>query len=401
MKINRYIFLCLTTVFFIGCTAEPVTEEESTVPVSNAAIPQTITDTEPEFDFSNGFASSEAAFAYLEGTWEILPKGSLRKAGSKVLTFTEDGMEMQLSDGYEGDYVSSSYQISEKSDRIHIAPKEIIGVTNAYNPAILQEEADMQFYACVIDGTDYLILRETGDASAYANLALTTDLKSEEGFWVFRRNVQNTREVQNTPKEIKDSFYGICWKNDTYTYVIQEMEPTEENDHLSLGYCENGHALDVAKYTLADKGTGKKGEILTNPQGVFVTVNEDGNITDIEVLTYLGDGFYQPIAPNENPLRIELVTNPKTEEIIELSDAEDRIYVSVETDQTVNQFQLFSVTEEVYAQESLMPDQKTVFALDKDGQYIFRFMDDSEVSHDYLLEINDQEQTLELIPYEW
>ena len=154
MKMNKYI-LFITAVFLIGCTAEPVHEEENTIPAPNNSIPQTIPEDEPEYDFSNGFSSADEAFAYMEGTWEILPKGSVRKAGSKVLTFTEDGLEMQLSDGYEGDYISSAYQIA--SDRIHIMPKEIIGVTNAYNPVILQEEADLQFYACIINGTDYLI----------------------------------------------------------------------------------------------------------------------------------------------------------------------------------------------------------------------------------------------------
>jgi len=397
MKMNKYI-LFISAVFLIGCTAEPVHEEENTIPAPNNSIPQTIPEDEPEYDFSNGFSSADEAFAYMEGTWEILPKGSVRKAGSKVLTFTEDGLEMQLSDGYEGDYISSAYQIA--SDQIHIMPKEIIGVTNAYNPVILQEETDLQFYACIINGTDYLIFREIGKTGSYAKYALTNELRSEEGFWVFRRNVQNTREPQKYNKKTKESFYGICWKTDTYTYTIQEMEPAEEKEHVSLKYCANGHALAVTDYDLAGEEVRKKGEILTNPKGVYITTNEDGKIIDIEVLKYLSNGFYQPVKPYENPLHAEL--NPKAKDSIALSDAEETVTVIVETDKPVNTFQILSLKEktEVFTQETFMPDQKLVFAVDKDIQYIFRFTDERGISHDYLLEINDQDKTITFTPYE-
>ncbi|MBO7703677.1 MAG: membrane lipoprotein lipid attachment site-containing protein [Solobacterium sp.] len=170
--------------------------------------------------------------------------------------------------------------------------------TDQYGDSMIIYSSDMQIITGSYYGGDYLFMRELGNGMSVLDSDMLGDkcMTGDNG-WVFTRDTYDPfpNDKENEQLKLKDgTYYAYCWLNDGKGYVLQEMDayPTTENwygeelNTLRIAYTDSEFSNIPVLYN---------SDVIPNvikPGLVKITVDENGTVTDIKDIKYMGYGAY-------------------------------------------------------------------------------------------------------------
>ena len=248
----------------------------------------------------------------LKGDWKIVPKGESysNEVSAVTLSFTEEGMRTK--DDIRGIDFLSYVEFSDLYDtgndqvtRMTVTPQEISGDLE-YQDQTLGQPVEYQVLYTVLGNDEVLAIRELGNGTSYFSAAaLVPDYQDPQYFWIFRREAEEPA-ADAINLHSGSTFYAFCWLRENDSVYLQEIgtTQTEENwydeyvDVLSLIMDYENHSTAV-RYPVAEEIQWRitpstaycKGSL--SPMLARVTTDENGTVTVLDYMDYLGYGYYE------------------------------------------------------------------------------------------------------------
>ena len=266
--------------------------------------------------YASGILSSEDLKLFLDGSWSLIPYGSLPgteppfatlsfdKATSRaeltILAEDKPKVFMEFSSEHLFDMLYPS------EDIIYLDVMDASEIIKKTSPLVLGTHNQFQILACRYKDDDIIALREVGNGTS--NLAmeiLTHDTMTQDGFWIFVRDGGTKSSVViNDAFDIAArykngtfyafrwvNFYGSCYLVPANVEVYEDVFWVDKVSVLRYSYANNGRSLINVFYDVEGfDAAGHEGSI--NPQLVEITVDEAGQITELKEHLYYSYGVY-------------------------------------------------------------------------------------------------------------
>jgi len=267
--------------------------------------------------YASANMNAETFREYLNGNWTLLNCGGIPQQGSDlgILSFDNASDTMTFSFLENNSYVTCSYtpeKIFEgqgnafANDYISVNVESASDSIRAKVPDLIDSAASFQVFTASVEGNDMLAVREIGNGYSVLGMEIFgLDTQSSEGTWVFMREGGSKSKLRITPeleaemRQKSTSFYALLWMDFNDSFYLQAVNTSQSEqifyeDPISvtdISYMNNGAAL----YALYYQVEGTEPGILDGgytPQLVYVTVNENSEITYIDLVPYIGMGLY-------------------------------------------------------------------------------------------------------------
>ena len=301
----------------------PADNSANTVPADNTAntVPE---DGLSEEDvrwltiYDSGALSESAMADFLEGKWDMIPNGDPKKSGtfgflefdkaSGMLSFTYNELDAKgfASCSCKPSHLIEGYGDPSVSDLLALKVESASDSVRNRAPALIDSTADLEIRTARVLGNDIITLREIGNGeSAFGMEVLLYDNQTQDGIWVFVRSSGSLSKFEKADKTEEDlivksgSFYAVRWMDYSDRYVLQRVDTRDFEEKFyeepiqvkSVMYTDTGNALYAASYNVKSASASEKNGIYA-PQLVYVTTDENGMITDCDLIPYFGFGLY-------------------------------------------------------------------------------------------------------------
>lgn len=258
-----------------------------------------IIEPEPFPETGNPIEIGDDIIAYLDGTWSLYAKDSqieleIDGNGWKAIVKDLDNdayikFNLWPFESYEGIEDAIRFDAYETSDYY----------TSTYGSNMAMFSSFMQYMTATYQGKDYLFLRELGngfsvlDGDALGDTNMVTDYG-----WLFTRERNNSFpgiEENDTLKFKNGDYYCFAWLRGSDSYLLQQVDIVENEE---TWYEDPIETIRIVKtenefYNICFLYNSETLPDSVNPGLVKVKIDENGFVTEIEDVEYLGYGAYR------------------------------------------------------------------------------------------------------------
>ncbi|MBR3296747.1 MAG: hypothetical protein IKI65_02790 [Firmicutes bacterium] len=379
--------------------AENITKEIEAPAAEPAPAQEPAAEPGPELPpqiYPDGYLEEEEMAGLLSGLWEFLPNGDIiRLEPYGFFSFGDEDRFAMFNTTDDAQSVSGTYALADifmegrgTWNELSFTVSEISEGYADARDILVGETTDLQFLTAQVEGVDALALRYLGNGDTYFSYnILQNDLQATDWFWVFEREPDEPRDIPtdeqyDAMRKKGETFYAFCWRDYGDRCLLQEMAviPYQEDwygemeDCLMYMYPANGHAFTAVPYEIEGmKDYAHSGEY--RPGLMRVTTDENGIVTELLPLRYLGYGVYSSEPEmngagddERNPGYYSEHDARFIGEWINPDEPTDRIYISEASPQTGG-YELFF---------SKYPDAEAYANIDGDGLYMNQMLVDGK-----------------------
>lgn len=384
---------------------QPVTPAEPPV-----AGPVQEPDPEPEHEpkpdfYGTAFSNSAEALAFLDGDWTLCMMGRLPVEGEPSTALKIDSMnkkaELVRDDGATVKMTieaGSLFEEDEYISQLTVVPYEASDGFTGWDDITWKNLEDyFQFLVCNIGDMDYLMLREPGNGmTVLADEGFGFNLMAGDYAWVLTRPAKEVpagMEENAAWREKESVFYAYRWFSSEDYVVLQALNGDEHTEDwygdpfsaVRIDCADNGHALRGVCYDLYERADRETYELGTavSPGLVRVETDEEGVVTDIEELEYVGYAVYLTGTPLTGRQTVHAdwehgqFGDTDRFDVFTATEAEHSTRVVMWTDKTVRNLTVYSLflkemsqegvpdweMTEVYRQDVLTPEKNLLLVL--------------------------------------
>ena len=277
--------------------------------------------------YDSGKITEKTLSEFLDGSWKMLPLGGGRQQegfgtlsfqkDSGKLTFTYDKFDDKgtVTCAFAPSHLKEGYGNADACDRLQLNVESASEAVKARTPYIVGSNVDMEILIARVFGSDMIALREIGDGiSPFGMDILMYDNQSLDGMWIFVREsgslskLEQDEETEDEMRVKSGSFYAIRWMDHKDSFLLQPVgtrdfdetfseEPMPVKASMYTGF---GNALYAVSYELLLADASESNSNYA-PQLVYVTTDENGKITDYDLIPYFGSGLYSQEHVKEGP----------------------------------------------------------------------------------------------------
>lgn len=307
-------------------TEEPVTEAVSTTEEVTEGTTEETTESATEAAIDDNLFSTDKALIisrkdmkeYLDGTWELVPRGQAimnPEETPDILTFNSEMSEVTFMRGNDAEFITFDYELDDLFEEIpgtgnliKLTGRDVTLGFSEYGDSMIGSYATYQIILVNNMNCDTLLLREIGNGeSQFSYEGLNYERTANDGFWVFRSlNEEEPKmdRINNINEELRlknSTFYAVSWfdMGDRVTLQRILINPEvlnlygEDEEVISYTYPNSEYPLSaVTYYVKGMEDMAHSGRYI--PGICKVTTDESGDITEMTPLVYDIFGYYYP-----------------------------------------------------------------------------------------------------------